>query len=56
MISPNLRSLTNDSGQTMTEYAFILALVIALVIVVVPTLGAATMKLYTDFTNAAFGS
>lgn len=40
----------------MTEYAFILALVIAVVIVVVPTFASATLKLFTDFSTAAFGS
>ena len=34
----------------MTEYAFILALIVAIVIVAVPTFASATVKLFTDFT------
>jgi Flp pilus assembly pilin Flp len=38
----------------MTEYAFILACIILVVIVVIPLFGAATTQLYTDV-MAGFG-
>ena len=56
MTSPRLQTLNDTAGQTMTEYAFILALIVAVVIVAVPTFASATLKLFTDFSSAAFGS
>ncbi len=52
MNSSRLQPLNDTAGQTMTEYAFILALIVAVVIVAVPTFAAATVKLFTDFTTA----
>lgn len=56
MTKPSLNILHDSTGQTMTEYAFILALIVAIVIVAVPTFASATLKLFTDFSTAAFGS
>jgi Flp pilus assembly pilin Flp len=56
MTSSHLQPLKDTTGQTMTEYAFILALIVAIVIVAVPTFASATLKLFTDFSTAAFGS
>jgi Flp pilus assembly pilin Flp len=39
-------------GQTMTEYAFILALIFAVVIVTVPMLGSAISAFFTTLTGA----
>jgi Flp pilus assembly pilin Flp len=39
-------------GQTMTEYAFILALIFAVVIVTVPMLGSAIGAFFTTLTGA----
>ncbi len=44
-----------DSGQTMTEYAFILAFVVAVVIGVIPLFGATVLRLFTQFSNAFGG-
>ena len=50
-----MQTLYDSAGQTMTEYALILALVFAVVLVAVPTLAAATLKLFTDFVTAFGG-
>jgi Flp pilus assembly pilin Flp len=44
-----------EHGQTMAEYAMILALIVAVVLVVIPTFGAATLDLFTKV-HDAFGS
>jgi Flp pilus assembly pilin Flp len=41
-----------ESGQTMTEYAFILALIFAVVIVTVPMIGTAINAFFTTLTGA----
>lgn len=46
--------LDDESGQTLTEYAFILVLIVAVVIVSIPPLAGATLKLFNDF-SSAFG-
>lgn len=52
--TPNLsdRRLHDASGQTMTEYAFILALIFAVVIATVPMIGTAVSAFFTAFTGA----
>jgi len=40
------------AGQTMTEYAFILALIFAVVIVTVPMIGTAINAFFTTLTSA----
>ena len=50
-----MQTLTNAAGQTMTEYAVILALLVAVVLVAVPTFASATLKLFTDFVTAFGG-
>jgi Flp pilus assembly pilin Flp len=54
LTSHHITDLKNATGQTMTEYAFILACIILVVIVVIPLFGAATTQLYTDV-MAGFG-
>jgi Flp pilus assembly pilin Flp len=49
------QTLNDAAGQTMTEYAVILALIVAVVLVAVPTFAAATLKLFTDFVTAFGG-
>ena len=44
-----------DSGQTMTEYAFILAFVVTVVIGILPLFGATVLRLFTQFNNALGG-
>jgi Flp pilus assembly pilin Flp len=44
----------SPEGQTLAEYALILSLLVAVVIVVLPLLGTSVLHLYTDF-NSAFG-
>ena len=39
-------------GQTMTEYAFILALIFAVVLVTVPMVGTAVSAFFTTLTSA----
>jgi Flp pilus assembly pilin Flp len=39
-------------GQTMTEYAFILALIFAVVVVTVPMVGSAISAFFTAFAGA----
>lgn len=48
-------TLCADSGQTMTEYAFILAFVVAVVIGILPLFGATVLRLFTQFNNAFGG-
>lgn len=45
-------NLRDSAGQTMTEYAFILALIFAVVIVTVPMIGTAVNAFFTSFTGA----
>jgi Flp pilus assembly pilin Flp len=47
--------LHDASGQTMTEYAFILVLIVAVVIVAIPPLATVTMNFFTNFSNAFGG-
>lgn len=42
----------NIEGQTATEYAVILALLVLIVMAAIPFLGTSVAQLYTDFTNA----
>ena len=41
-----------SDGQTMTEYAFILALIFAVVIVTVPMIGTSVSAFFTSFAGA----
>jgi Flp pilus assembly pilin Flp len=50
-----IKTLSDTTGQTMTEYAFILVLIVAVVLVVLPTFASTTVNFFTDFV-AAFGS
>ncbi len=54
LTSHHIIDLKNATGQTMTEYAFILAFIILVVIVVIPLFGSATSQLYSDV-MAGFG-
>ena len=47
--------LHDDTGQSMTEYAFILVLIVAVVIVAIPPLATVTMNFFTNFSNAFGG-
>ena len=47
--------LDDATGQTMTEYAFILVLIVAVVIVAIPPLATVTMNFFTNFSNAFGG-
>jgi Flp pilus assembly pilin Flp len=47
--TPNFR---DPSGQTMTEYAFILALIFAVVFVAVPMIGTSVANFFTAFAGA----
>jgi Flp pilus assembly pilin Flp len=47
--------LHDADGQTMTEYAFILVLIVAVVIVAIPPLATVTMNFFTNFSNAFGG-
>ena len=47
-------NLNSSTGQTLTEYAFILAFIVLVVIVAVPLFGSATAQLYNDV-MAGFG-
>ena len=47
--------LHDEKGQTMTEYAFILVLIVAVVIVAIPPLATVTMNFFTNFSNAFGG-
>jgi Flp pilus assembly pilin Flp len=49
------QTLTDTTGQTMTEYGILLALMAAVVLLVLPAFGATTLKLFTDFLNAFGG-
>jgi Flp pilus assembly pilin Flp len=46
--------LNSATGQTLTEYAFILAFIVLIVIVAIPLFGTATAQLYNDV-MAGFG-
>jgi Flp pilus assembly pilin Flp len=48
-------TLRADHGQTATEYAFILALVVAVVLAVIPLFGGTVLQLFTNFGNAFGG-
>jgi Flp pilus assembly pilin Flp len=50
-----MKTLADTTGQTMTEYGILLALIAAVVLVFLPTFGAATLKLFTDFAAALGG-
>jgi Flp pilus assembly pilin Flp len=54
MTSRRLPKLSDPTAQTMTEYALILALLVAGVIAVIPALGTAVLQLFSGV-NAAFG-
>jgi Flp pilus assembly pilin Flp len=45
-------TLTDTAGQTMTEYALILVLIFAVVLVAVPSLAATTLRLFNNVTSA----
>ncbi len=45
-----MQTLLSTTGQTMTEYAFILALIVAVVLVAVPTLASTTVRLFNNVT------
>jgi Flp pilus assembly pilin Flp len=47
-----IQILSYTAGQTMTEYAFILALIVAVVLVAVPALASATLGLFNNATAA----
>jgi Flp pilus assembly pilin Flp len=49
-----ISQLRESTGQTMTETAFILALIVLVVVVVVPLFGSETTKLY-DSVVTGFG-
>ena len=49
------KTLSDTAGQTMTEYAVLLVLIVAVVLVFLPTFAATTVRLFSDVT-AAFGS
>jgi Flp pilus assembly pilin Flp len=52
MIRHRITSLRSASGQTMTEYAVILAFLVFVVMAVLPLLGAQVTQLYQAFTNS----
>jgi Flp pilus assembly pilin Flp len=51
---PNSRTPANDEGQTMAEYAILLALVFSVVVVLIPTFGSTIVGLFQAF-QSAFG-
>jgi Flp pilus assembly pilin Flp len=50
------RQLSETEGQTMTEYAVILALVVTLGLAFMPTFGATILNLYNQVAGAVGGS
>jgi Flp pilus assembly pilin Flp len=49
-------NLCNDHGQTMTEYALLLVLMVAVVMAVLPLFGTSVLHLFTSFTSAFEGA
>jgi Flp pilus assembly pilin Flp len=49
-------NLCNDHGQTMTEYALLLVLMVAVVMAVLPLFGPSVLHLFTSFTSAFEGA
>lgn len=45
-------SLRDPSGQTMTEYAFLLALIFAVVLVTVPMIGTSVSNFFSSLSGA----
>jgi Flp pilus assembly pilin Flp len=50
------RQLSETQGQTMTEYAVILALIVTLGLAFMPTFGASVLNLYNQVASAVGGS
>jgi Flp pilus assembly pilin Flp len=50
------RQLTETQGQTMTEYAVILALIVTVTLAVIPTLGTSVLNLWNQVAGAVGGS
>jgi Flp pilus assembly pilin Flp len=44
------RTLSDPEGQTMTEYALILALLVTLTLAFLPTFGASVLNLFNELT------
>jgi Flp pilus assembly pilin Flp len=55
LTSQHITDLKDATGQTMTEYAFILAFIVLVVIVVIPLFGTATAHLYNDVVTGLGG-
>jgi Flp pilus assembly pilin Flp len=47
--------LRDADGQTMTEYAFILVLIVTVVIVAIPPVATVTLNFFNDFSQAFGG-
>lgn len=47
-------NLHDSQGQTVAEYAMLLAFLVAVVMAVIPAFAATVLKLFTDF-SASFG-
>ena len=47
-------NLHDSQGQTVAEYAMLLALLVFIVMAVIPTFAATVLKLFTDF-STSFG-
>jgi Flp pilus assembly pilin Flp len=50
------RTLRDNQGQTMTEYAVILALMVTVTLAFIPTLGASVLSLFNQIAGAVGGS
>jgi Flp pilus assembly pilin Flp len=50
------RTFSNTQGQTMTEYALILALLVTLTLAFLPTFGASVLNLFNELATVFGGS
>jgi Flp pilus assembly pilin Flp len=48
--------LRNAAGQTMTEYALLLVLMVSVVMAVLPLFGTSVLHLWSDFANSFSGA